>query len=116
MASRRSLEYLVEHQILTYLSKTGIGYFWKNTSAGFHDGVKWRKHASPFAINGTSDILGLTKTGRMIALEVKDLAAPTPEQLAFIKKVQANGGLGAVVRSVDQTKEFLVEWGLISPE
>lgn len=113
MALKKSNEYLLEHQILTYLSKLGIGFFWKNTSAGFHDGTRFRKHASPFAINGTSDVLGLVNGGQFIAFEIKDKARATAEQLTFIKKVQALGGRGAVVRSVDQTRSALQEWGLI---
>jgi hypothetical protein len=114
MASQKSKEYLVEHLILTYLSELDIGFFWKNTSSGFFDGQRFRKHKSPFAINGTSDILGILNGGRLIALEVKDKGEATDEQKAFIKKVQALGGLGAVVRSVDQTRQVLQEWGLIS--
>jgi len=113
MALKKSREYLVEHEILTYLSSLGIGFFWKNTSGGFHDGTRFRKHASPFAINGTSDVLGVVKGGQFIALEIKDKAQATDEQLAFIKKVRALGGQGAVVRSVDQTRSALQEWGLI---
>lgn len=114
MDSQKSREYLVEHQILTYLSSLGIGFFWKNTSSGFFDGRRFRKHKSPFAINGTSDVLGVLNGGRFIALEIKDKGDATDEQKAFIKKVQALGGLGAVVRSVDQTQQALKEWGLIS--
>ena len=110
---RKSQEYLVEHKILTYLSSLGIGFFWKNTSSGFFDGEKFRKHNSPFAINGTSDILGVLKGGRFVALEVKDKGTATNEQRAFISKVQALGGLGAVVRSVDQVESELRCWGLI---
>lgn len=109
-----SREYLVEHQILTYLSNLGIGFFWKNASGGFYDGTKWRKHTSPFAIRGTSDILGIIESqgGRFCALEVKDEGEPTSEQLAFIRKVRALGGIGAVVRSCDQAREVLESAGL----
>ena len=105
---KKSREYLVEHEILTWLAKSGIGFFWKNTSGGFFDGTKWRKHASPFAINGTSDILGVLNGGRFVALEVKDKGTANDQQLAFIKKVQLLGGLGAVVKSVDQVKQLLL--------
>jgi hypothetical protein len=108
-----SSEYILECQILEYLARLGIGFFWKNTSGGFHDGKRWRVHQSPFAIRGTSDILGVV-AGRMVALEVKtESGRIAPEQAAFLKKVQACGGLGAVVRSVDHTREALQEWGLV---
>lgn len=114
MASRPSREYLVEHEILTWLASLGIGFFWKNTSGGFFDGTKWRKHASPFAINGTSDILGvLLGGGRLCAFEVKDEGNATPEQLAFIRKVRECGGVGGVVRSVDQVRQLLESEGVL---
>ena len=106
----------IEHQILTFLSNMRCGFWWKNTSAGFFDGRRFRKHTSPFAINGTSDIFGVVD-GRLICFEVKtQRGRPTPEQIAFIKKVQAHGALGAVVRSVEEVRRALVEWELFSSE
>lgn len=89
-----------------------LGFFWKNTSSGWNDGKTFRKHSSPFAINGTSDILGILNSGRMVALEVKDKAKPTPEQLAFIQKVKECGGVGGVVHSVEEAQQVLQESGL----
>ena len=111
-----SREYLVEQQILTYLSNLGIGFFWKNVSSGFNNGERFIKHKSPFAINGTSDVLGILNCGRFVALEVKDKGKPSPEQLAFIAKVRALGGIGAVVRSCDQVREALQSGGLCIEE
>jgi hypothetical protein len=111
-----SQESVIENQILEWLAMSRIGFFWKNVSGGFFDGKRMRKHTSQFAINGTSDILGIVN-GRFIALEVKtDAGRPSAEQLAFIRRVTACGGLACVVRSVDQTRSAFVEWGLISSE
>jgi penicillin-binding protein-related factor A (putative recombinase) len=119
MSSKKSIgpsEAQIENEILTFLSNLRRGFWWKNTSAGFFDGRKFRKHASPFAINGTSDIFGVVD-GRLICFEVKtECGRPTPEQVAFIKKVQAHGALGAVVRSVAEVRRALVEWELFSSE
>ncbi len=117
MKSSESLrEYTIETQILDWLAGLGVGFFWKNTSGGFHDGKVWRKHQSPFAIRGTSDILGIVN-GRMIALEVKTtVGRPSSEQVAFIKKVRDCGGLADVVRSLDSVKELFLTWELISRE
>lgn len=107
-------EAYIEGQILEWLALSGIGFFWKNASGGFFDGKRMRKHVSPFAINGTSDILGVARDGRFIALEVKTASGrASREQIAFIKRVRECGGLACVVRSVDQTKESFQEWGLI---
>lgn len=96
----RSSESAIEHSILEYLAATGVGFFWKNVSSGYFDGVTFRKQASPFAINGVPDILGyLYSDGRMVALEVKDHKGRTSKaQDAFIEKAQGHA-VCAVVRS-----------------
>lgn len=110
-------ESVVEGEILDWLAASGTGFYWKNTSGGFYDGKRIRKHTSPFAINGTSDILGVTNSGRFVALEVKnERGRPSPEQIVFIKRVQSCGALAAIVRSVDQTAQAFQEWGLIASE
>lgn len=104
-----SSEAEIENEILVFLSKIKGGYFWKNTSGGFFDGAAFRRHSSPFAIRGTSDIIGLF-AGRFVALEVKDAKGKaTKEQLAFIEKVRSRGGVGAVVRSIADTRAFFLE-------
>ena len=108
------LELEIETRILDWLAASGLGFFWKNTSGGFHDGKKWRVHQSPFAIRGTSDILGIVN-GKFIALEVKtENGRPTSEQMAFIRRVRECGGLASVVKSLHQTEELFQEWGLIA--
>lgn len=114
MTSDQLSEYSIENSILHYLASLGIGFFWKNVSQGFFDGGKWRKQVSPFAINGTSDILGLAN-GRFIAIEVKSAVGVTSKQQdAFIRKVQEFGGIAFVARSVDQVSSELRSHGLIS--
>lgn len=98
------------------LAKSKTGFYWKNTSGGFHDGRTFRRHTSPFAIKGTSDILGVTCDGRFVALEVKDKGKATDEQLAFIQKVKEMGGVGGVVRSCDQARKVLEEAGVVFSE
>lgn len=72
------------------------------------------RQARPFSTGlpaGFSDLFGMTPmviTQEMVgqtvavftALEVKDKAKPTDEQSNFIKAVNNNGGIGAVVRSI----------------
>ena len=100
----------VENDILVFLSKIKNGYFWKNTTGGFFDGTRFRRHSSPFAINGTSDILGVYD-GRFVAFEVKALGGKaTKEQLAFIEKIRSRGGVGSVVNSVQTVRQCFLEW------
>lgn len=52
---------------------------------------------------GTSDILGIVRGGRFVALEVKlPKESPTPEQIAFGERIAKLGGFFAVVHSVDE--------------
>jgi hypothetical protein len=65
--------------------------------------VKVRGGWMQLAPNGTSDILGLVRGGRFVALEVKlPGEKPTAEQLAFGARVVELGGFFAVVTSVDE--------------
>jgi hypothetical protein len=92
----------IESKILTCLSRLGVGFFWKNVSAGYFDGKRFRKHASPFAINGTSDILGVCN-GRFVAIEVKTETGKTsPHQDAFLKRVTVDGGICGVARNLSE--------------
>ena len=58
---------------------------------------------------GCSDIIGQMKDGRFLAIEVKRPGkGATPEQYAFLSRVNANDGFAFVARSVDDCAvEFL---------
>jgi hypothetical protein len=57
---------------------------------------------------GISDLIGCSPTGQFIAIEVKKPGGrPTPEQLEFISRVNANGGKGFVAFSLDDVIEAL---------
>lgn len=57
-------------------------------------------------INGISDVIGLTPTGRFICVEAKQPGGkPTVEQEAFLAAVRANGGIALVVHSLDELAE-----------
>lgn len=52
---------------------------------------------------GSSDLIGIVApTGRLLALEVKSATGqPTQQQLRFVEMVNQMGGVGRIVRSVD---------------
>lgn len=52
---------------------------------------------------GISDIIACSTTGQFVAIEVKKKGGkpPSSEQLDFIARVQANGGIGFVAYSLD---------------
>lgn len=109
-AKRAELELQTERRILDFLNtELRIGFFWKNVSVGVFDeqaGV-YRRSTNPYAIKGTSDILGIWPNGRLIAIEVKrpgNENGATVEQLAFIAKINRLGGLAFVATSVEKVR------------
>jgi hypothetical protein len=57
---------------------------------------------------GSSDLIGITATGRFLAIEVKRPGnKPTPEQRAFIAFVRSFGGVAGVCHSVEEFVELL---------
>jgi hypothetical protein len=106
-------ERLIEQEILIWLRSLGIFCF-KNITGGFFDARigRFRKQTSPFAINGTSDILGLMRDGKFLAIECKaKYGKPTPEQIKFLMMVNASGGIGFIARSLEDVKENLKKYG-----
>jgi len=81
-----------------------VGLAWRqNTGAMEVEGRTVR-----FGFVGVSDILGVLKSGRFMALEVKtERGRLTGAQRAFIEAVRQAGGFAAVVRSVDEAKVAL---------
>ena len=107
--SKFTPERIVEHHILTLLRARGI-FSWKNVTGGYWDPVRkiFRKQSSPFAINGTSDILGILPTGKFLAIEVKSKTGrASPEQIKFINTINDHGGIAFIARSVDDVMEKL---------
>lgn len=54
-----------------------------------------------FGFVGLSDVIGQTVSGRFLAVEVKRAGKfPTPDQVAFLERVQRHGGVAFVARGV----------------
>ena len=61
-----------------------------------------------FGFPGCPDVLGQLRTGEVLAIECKRPSGTvSPEQAAFLRCVQANGGVAVVARSVDDLLEAL---------
>lgn len=93
----------IELQILNFLKTVGIFVF-KIDRQGTYDSVKkvFRSNKNPHKIKGVSDIIGIVG-GRFLAIEVKaEKGYLTPEQRLFLVKVNEEGGIGFVARSLDQ--------------
>lgn len=99
----------IKNAILSYLSYKGYRCF-VHDSVGIWDPTKkiFRKRNSVHHRKGVSDIIGLTPTGRFIAIEVK---APkkyaTVEQKEFIQWVKDGGGIAFVARSIEDVEREL---------
>lgn len=58
---------------------------------------------------GSSDIVGLRKDGRFIAIEVKVPGKkPTADQIKFINSVQRFGGNAGVATSVEEARKIIL--------
>jgi hypothetical protein len=91
-----------------YLQSQGI-FFWKQPMAGFYDANRkaFRKHQSPFVMNGVSDFLAVID-GKIVCLEIKSPSGVQSEsQKEFEKQIKAAGGKYFVVRSISDIKDAL---------
>ena len=102
-------EKVIEQHILMWLRSKGV-FCWKNVTGGYFDPKikRFRKQSSPYAINGSSDILGILRDGRFLAIECKSkYGKATPDQLMFIERINFAGGLAFVAKSLEEVKEKL---------
>ncbi len=99
-------------------NQTKIIDFWIQRKTGVFDtGTnKFRKRTGPFERNGIADISGIIKGGRRLEIEVKRPRARTPaikqcsdEQVKFLSKINAMGGLAFAASSVQEVKQLLEE-------
>jgi hypothetical protein len=96
------LEKHIQRQILEYLDLKGI-FAWRNNSGAVFSEYKGRKRMIRYGLKGSSDILGILNDGRFLAIEVKKPdGKPTTEQLEFIDRINKNGGLAFIARSITE--------------
>lgn len=84
-------------------------------SVGIYDPTRkaYRTNKDPHRIKGVSDVLGIWK-GKFLAIEVKVPGKyPTHEQRAFLDKVNKEGGIGFVARSLE---DVIAQLGGLRPE
>lgn len=96
----------VQTACLEYLRIRRI-FHWRQNSGAFRtQSGRWFKCCS---IKGVSDILGVLPDGRFLAVECKSESGGrlSPEQKEFLSNINANGGLGVVVHSVDELANAL---------
>lgn len=90
------------------LAATQAGHrLWRNQTGAHQDQTgRWIRYGVGGV--GGSDLIGISRTGTMIALEVKTPRGRlTPEQAAFLAMVASMGGIAACVRSVEEAMGVL---------
>ena len=78
--------------------------------ARMNSGMLYDRTGRPvfFGFPGLSDIVGQTVTGRFLAVECKaEGKFPTPDQIAFLERVNRHGGIGFVARGIDDVQREL---------
>jgi len=106
---KRVREKDIENLILKYLNILPSTFAWKNNSTGVFDEKRgcYRSSKNKWAINGVSDILGIHH-GRCLAIEVKTKSGVTSdEQQQFIDRINKEGGIAGVARSIADVREIL---------
>ncbi len=97
----------IENACLHYFSAQGL-FIWKNPRAGFFDAKRgaFRKHISPFAINGSPDAI-IVKNGVFVGIEFKTKAGRLSDaQNQFAERLRKAKGLYFVCRSLDDARNI----------
>ena len=92
---------------ITRLTKAGC-FVWKQNQGGMKVEGKGQGRFIKFAhVEGISDIIGMTPTGRFLAVECKMVGnKPTKKQQDFLEAVADSGGLAVVAYSADALMEL----------
>ncbi len=94
-------------QLLILKALQAAGYFvWRQNSLGFAVGG----HMYRSGIPGLPDIIGMTKTGTFLGIEVKDIKKSSKQsdnQLEFQRLTNANGGIYVLARSISDVAFLL---------
>lgn len=87
-------------EILIAASREGARLFRNNLGSLEDKNGRWVQYG--VCNPGGSDLIGWTKTGRFLAVEVKaGRTATTQAQANFVSVVNAGGGIAVIARSVD---------------
>lgn len=101
-------EQQIKNSILAWLKINGI-FAWPIDSVGIYDQERkcYRRKHSIHHIKGVSDILGIYKR-RALAIEVKsEKGRLSDEQKEFLRRVDEEGGIAIVARSVEDVERQL---------
>ena len=96
-------EGFLKFQICQYLESRRY-CFWVNASPG----RPGRRASSAYSSVGVADIIGLTKEGRLFAIEVKSSRGKVAEhQAKFLERVQISNGIAVVAYTLENVSSVL---------
>lgn len=96
----------IQREIMLALSQAGCTV-WRNNTGAFKDGDRFIKYGLR---KGSSDLIGITKCGRFLAVEVKTAKGrATNDQLNFINVVKSKNGIAFIARSAEEALRLLQE-------
>lgn len=105
MKEHQPKEQVIQSHILQYLRLKGY-FVWKNNTAGIYK--RATNSYIPSHAKGVSDIIGLTKQGVFIAIEVKRSGGKlSPNQEAFLEAIRASGGVAILAYDLKDVEEVL---------
>lgn len=103
-------EQVIVNQIIQYLNYSG-NYVWRQNTGGMTKnyqtkaGINKRSFIQ-FGHKGVSDILGISKDGKFIAVECKVKGnKPTQFQLDFLESISSRGGIAILAYSLEDVQK-----------
>ncbi|KKM77534.1 hypothetical protein LCGC14_1369090 [marine sediment metagenome] len=118
MAIPKQTETQLVRVCLEWLSMEGV-LAWRQNTGAWVSTYKGKRSVVRYGIPGMSDILGVLPDGRFLAIECKlPGREATIEQERFHARIDASGGLGIVVHTLDELQdafERLDDEGLRNP-
>ncbi len=101
------MEKETQKTILQYLNLKGH-YCWRNNTGMIFSEYKGKKRMWYAGMKGSSDIIGIAKDGKFIAIEVKSKKnKPSLYQQLFLAEVKKRGGYAIVAYDLDTVMKIL---------
>lgn len=113
--SRQNPETPLTHDVIAYLKGLGFVAWRQNTGVAKYKGPTGKLRRVAYGFTGLSDVGAVhAPSGRYLAVETKIPGKePTTEQQEFLDEVNASGGIGICVHSLDELHDELVKRNLM---
>lgn len=96
----------IQNEILNLLNLKGV-FAWHVKNGATYD-RRLGVYRSNTSVKGVPDIVGVTPTGRFLAIEVKTKTGRvSKEQKAFIERIESQGGIAFVARDIQDVIDRL---------